>query len=82
MCKKCDGHGHDSSDKDSPNGIILSYNFHLSESMFKIPFPEFNEAISRQLEAMKYALQEKAKDHYIERQVEELGDPTEFTGMP
>lgn len=82
MCKKCDHHGHDSSDKDSPNGIILSYNFHIAESMFTLPPDEYKLAIERQLHMMYRGLVDKAIDHYIERSIEGLNPPTEFTGMP
>lgn len=74
-CKK---HGTDSSDKDSPTGLILSYVFHMPEGLLSLPIEEFKEAVDRQLNYMTHQLKAKAEDHWVERQVDK-DFPTEFT---
>lgn len=70
--------GTDTSDKDSPNGIVLTYVFHMPEALFKLPIEEYRDAIERQLSYMKHQLVDKAMDHYTERAVD-TEFPTEFT---
>lgn len=74
----CKRHGTDTSDKDSPSGIVLEYVFHMPEAMFRMPIEEYKEAVNRQLSYMKQQLEDKALDHFIERDLDK-DFPTEFT---
>lgn len=70
----------DTSDKDSPNGIILNYSVHISETYFGLPRNEFLDWIDRQLTTMHEQLWNKAGEHWDEREYDKT-HPTEFTGL-
>ena len=83
MCVKhdlctCPPDANDTSDKDSPAGITLTYSHTISEAYFRLPYNEFLSWLDRQLEGMKVELYRKGRDAYIERETDK-SFPTEFT---
>lgn len=83
MCVKhdlcnCSPDPKDTTDKDSPNGIVLTYSHIISEAYFNLPYPEYLAWLDRQLEGMKVELYRKGRDAWLERDVDK-DFPTEFT---